>query len=127
MPSRTGEPGEMFLVETLADHLRHGLPAGARANEMRHFVCDPFVDRTAHKILRGVFRPAEKAFAFEVDEDHVTDALRILAVDCQSNYVGRDVPYLLNCVHEELRGSFRPGLLRDRIAARLARQSEELI
>ena len=34
--------------------------------------------------------------------------------------------YLLNRVHEEVRGSFRPSILRDRIAARLARQGEEL-
>ena len=119
-------PGEIFIVETLADQLRRGLSADARAGEMRRFVRDSFVERTARQILRGVFRPAKKAFAFEVHEEHLADMLRILAADCQLNYVGREVPYLLNRVHEEVRGSFRPGILRDRIAARLARQSEEL-
>jgi hypothetical protein len=118
--------GEVFVVETLADHLRRGLPAGAAPGEVRRFVRDSFVEGTARKILRGVFRPAKKAFAFEVHEDHLADMLRILAADCQLNYVGREVPYLLNRVHEEVRGSFRPGILRDRIAARLTRQSEEL-
>jgi hypothetical protein len=53
----------MFIVETLADQLRRGLPASARAGEMRRFVRDSFVEGTARKILRGVFRPAKKAFA----------------------------------------------------------------
>jgi hypothetical protein len=119
-------PGEVFLVETLADHLRQGLPALAGSGEVRRFVRDSFVEGTARRVLRGVFRPAKKAFAFEVHEEHLSDMLRILAADCQLNYVGREIPYLLNRVHEEVRGSFRPSILRDRIAARLARQGEEL-
>lgn len=119
-------PGEVYLVETLADHLRRGLPAGARAGEVRRFVRDSFVEGTARKVLRGIFRPVKKAFAFEVHEDHLHDMLRIMAADCQLNFVGREIPYLLNRVHEEVRSSFRPSILRDRIAARLARQSEEL-
>ena len=119
-------PGEVFLVETLADHLRQGLPAQAGSGEVRRFVRDSFVEGTARRVLRGVFRPAKKAFAFEVHEEHLSDMLRILAADCQLNYVGREIPYLLNRVHEEVRGSFRPSILRDRIAARLARQGEEL-
>jgi hypothetical protein len=124
--ARALAPGELFIVETLADQLRRGLSADAGAGDMRRFVRDSFVERTARKILRGVFRPAKKAFAFEVHEEHLSDMLRILAADCQLNYVGREIPYLLNRVHEEVRGSFRPSILRDRIAARLARQSEEL-
>jgi hypothetical protein len=119
-------PGEAYIVETLADHLRQGLPASARTEEMRRFVRDSFVEGTARKILRGVFRPVKKAFAFEVHEDHLHDMLRIMAADCQLNYVGREIPYLLNRVHQEVRSGFRASILRDRIAARLARQSEEL-
>ena len=118
--------GEVYIIETLADHLRQGLPAAARTEEMRRYVRDSFVEGTARKILRGVFQPAQKAFAFEVHEDHLADMLRILAADCQLNYVGREIPYLLNRAHEEVRSGFRPKILRDRIAARLARQSEEL-
>ncbi|MCC6418379.1 MAG: hypothetical protein IT429_09070 [Gemmataceae bacterium] len=119
-------PREVYLVETLADHLRQGVPAGAATGEVRRFVRDSFLEGTARKILRGVFRPVKKAFAFEVHEDHLHDMLRILAADCQLNYVGREIPYLLNRVHQEVRTTFRPSILRDRIAARLARQSEEL-
>ncbi len=119
-------PGEVYIVETLADHLREKSPAGAGTGEVRRFVRDSFLEGTARKVLRGVFRPVQKAFAFEAHEDHLVDMLRILAADCQLNYVGREVPYLLNLVHQELRGSFRPKILRDRIAARLVRQSEEV-
>ncbi len=119
-------PGEVYIVETLADHLRQGLPASAKTEEMRRFVRDSFVEGTARKILRGVFRPRKKAFAFEVHEDHLDDMLRIMAADCQLNYVGREIPYLLNRVNQEVRSGYRAKILRDRIAARLARQSEEL-
>jgi hypothetical protein len=118
--------GEVFVIETLADHLRRGLPADASAREVRRFARDSFVDGTARQVLRGVFKPVKKAFAFEVHEEHLADMLRILAADCQLNFVGREVPYLLNRVGEEVRTSFRASLLRDQIAARLARQSEEL-
>jgi hypothetical protein len=119
-------PGEVYVVQTLADYLREGLPASAKAGEVRRFVRDSFVEGTARKILRGVFRPVKKAFAFEAHEEHLRDMLRLLAADCQLNYVGREIPYLLNRVHQEVRSGFRPSILRDRIAARLARQSEEL-
>jgi hypothetical protein len=119
-------PGEVYIVETLADHLRQGLPASAKTEEMRRFVRDSFVEGTARKILRGVFRPMKKAFAFEVHEDHLHDMLRIMAADCQLNYVGREIPYLLNRVNQEVRSGYRAKILRDRIAARLAHQSEEL-
>jgi hypothetical protein len=119
-------PGEVYVVETLADHLRQGLPAAAGTEEMRRFARDSFVEGTARKILRGVFRPVQKAFGFEVHEEHLRDMLRIMTADCQLNYVGREIPYLVNRVHQEMRGGFRPRILRDRIAARLARQSEEL-
>jgi hypothetical protein len=80
----------------------------------------------APKILRGVFKPAQKAFGFEVHQDHFADMLRLLAADCQMNYVGREIPYLLNRVEEEMHYHFKPGILRDRIAANLASQREEL-
>ena len=85
-----------------------------------------FLNGLAPRILRGLFKPARKAFGFEVHQDHFRDMLRVLAADCQRNYVGREVPYLLNRVGEAVRQHFRPGLLRDRIAANLARQREEL-
>jgi hypothetical protein len=49
-----------------------------------------------------------------------------MAADCQLNYVGHEIPYLLNRIDEEVRTHFRSSILRDRISSRLARQSEEL-
>jgi hypothetical protein len=118
--------GEVFVVETLADHLEQAWAASGYPGEAGPYTLPAFVKGLAPKILRGIFKPGKKAFGFEVHQDHFTDMLRILAADCQMNYVGREIPYLLNRVDEEVRHHFRPGILRDRIAARLARQREEL-
>ena len=119
-------PGEVFVVETLADHLEQEWTAGARGDDPGRYTLPAFLNGLAPQILRGVFKPGKKAFGFEVHQDHLADMLRILAADCQMNYVGREIPYLLNRVEEEVRYHFRPGILRDRIAANLARQKEEL-
>ncbi len=118
-------PGEVFVVETLADHLEQGWTAGSRRDDSGRYTLPAFLDGLAPQILRGVFKPGKKAFGFEVHQDHLTDMLRIIAADCQMNYVGREIPYLLNRVEEEVRYHFRPGILRDRIAANLARHTEE--
>jgi hypothetical protein len=119
-------PGEVYIIETLRDHLVQGLPHNANPGEARRFSRDSFMDGMARQVLRGVFRPVKKAFAFEVHEDHLDDMLRILAADCQLNHVGHEIPYLLNRIDEEVRTNFRSSILRDRISFRLARQSEEL-
>jgi hypothetical protein len=118
--------GEVFIIETLADHLEPGWGASVRHGDTGRFTLPAFLNGLAPKILRGVFKPAQKAFGFEVHQDHFADMLRILAADCQMNYVGREIPYLLNRVEEEMHYHFKPGLLRDRIAANLASQREEL-
>jgi hypothetical protein len=118
--------GEVYVVETLADHLEQSGAAGADRGEPGRYTLPAFLEGLAPKILRGLFKPVKKAFGFEVHQDHLADMLRVLAADCQLNYVGREVPYLLNRVDEEVRYQFRPGILRDRIAANLARQKEEL-
>jgi hypothetical protein len=119
-------PGEVFVVETLADHLEQGWSAESRRADLGRYTLPAFLNGPAPQILRGVFKPGKKAFGFEVHQDHLSDMLRILAADCQMNYVGREIPYLLNRVEEEVRYHFRPGILRDRIAANLARHKEEL-
>jgi hypothetical protein len=118
--------GEVFIVETLADHLEPGWGASAQYGDSGRYTLPAFLRGLAPKILRGVFKPAQKAFGFEVHQDHFPDMLRILAADCQMNYVGREIPYLLNRVDEEIHYHFKPGILRDQIAASLASQKEEL-
>ncbi len=117
--------GELYVAETLADHLER-LQAGADVDVSTRYTLPDFFKGLAPQILRGVFKPGKKAFGFEVHQAHFADMIRIRAADCQMNYVGREVPYLLNRVDEEVRRYFRPGLLRDRIAANLAQQREEL-
>jgi hypothetical protein len=120
------KPGEVYIIETLRDHLVQGLPHNANPGEARRFSRDSFMDGMARQVLRGIFKPVKKAFAFEVHKDHLDDMLRIMAADCQLNYMGHEIPYLLNRIDEEVKTNFRSSILRDRISSRLARQSEEL-
>ncbi|MDE0325933.1 MAG: hypothetical protein OXN27_18610 [Candidatus Poribacteria bacterium] len=110
--ARALNPGEIYVVETLQDHLNQGSPA-------RRF-------KIARDILRGVFKPRKKAFGFEVHRKHLDDMLRIMAADCQMNKPGHEIPFLLNRIDEEVRKNFDPRILKDRIAAQMAAESEEL-
>lgn len=118
--------GEVYVIETLADHLDQGRASNANHGEARRYTLSNFLNNVAPHVLRGIFKPVKKAFGFEVHRDHFRDMLRIMAADCQLNHVGHEIPYLLNRVDEEVRNGFKPGVLRDRIAANLSRQSEEL-
>ena len=80
----------------------------------------------AREVLRGVFKPRNKAFSFEVHKDHLEDMLRIMAADCQMNNAGHEIPFLLNRIDEEVRKNFSPQILKDRIAIQMATHSEEL-
>jgi len=118
--------GEVFVIETLADHLDQSRATNANRGEARRFALPAFINDLAPRILRGIFKPAKKAFGFEVHQDHMADMLRISAADCQLNHVGHEIPYLLNRVDEEVRRHFSPAILRDRITGTMARQGEEL-
>ena len=69
--ARALNPGEIYVVETLQEHLNQGSTARR------------FKNRIARDILRGVFKPRKKAFGFEVHRKHLEDMLRITAADCQ--------------------------------------------
>ena len=112
--ARALNPGEIYVVETLQEHLNQGSPARR------------FKNRIARDILRGVFKPRKKAFGFEVHRKHLEDMLRIMAADCQMNKPGHEIPFLLNRIDEEVRKNFDPRILKDRIAAQMAAESEEL-
>ncbi len=118
--------GEIYVIETLADHLQASRATNANRGEARRYSLPAFTNVFAPKILRGVFKPSKKAFGFEVHVDHFSDMIRIMAADCQLNHFGHEIPYLLNRVDEEVRKSFKPSLLRDRISATMAQHSEEL-
>ena len=118
--ARALNSGEVYVVETVANHLN-------QSNATRNrYVLDRFTNGIARDIFRGVFKPRNKAFGFEVHEDHLEDMLRIMAADCQMNNPGHEIPFLLNRVDEEVRKNFSPRILKDRIAVKMATQSEEL-
>lgn len=125
--ARALKTGEIYIFETLEAHLR-----GSNVSNKNHgeggsrFASRDFQETDARHIQRGLFKPGKKVFAFEVHEDHLEDMLRIMAADCQMNNIGHEIPYLLNRVDEAVQRTFNQRLLRDRIAAQMATQSEEL-
>lgn len=125
--ARALRQGELYIVETLEQHLSQSNVPNRNQGETRNrYVLEEFRNSTARRILRGIFKPRKKAFGFEVHEDHLEDMLRIMAADCQLNNVGHEIPFLLNRIDEEVRKNFNPRILQDRIAVRMATQSEEL-
>lgn len=125
--ARALKTGEIFVFETLNDHLNASAVSNKNHGESRvSYVSQEFRQTYGDHIWRGIFKPAKKVFAFEVHEDHMEDMFRIMAADCQMNNIGHEIPYLLNRVDESVRRTFTQNLLRDRIAAQMATQSEEL-
>lgn len=125
--ARALKTGEIYIHETLSAHLDNSAVTNKNHGEGRgSYVPEEFKRLYGDHIFRGIFKPAKKVFAFEVHEDHLEDMLRIVAADCQMNNIGHEIPYLLNRVDEAVQHSFAQNLLRDRIAAQMATQSEEL-
>lgn len=117
--------GEVYIIETLRDHLESSnAPNRNQGESSARYTLPEFHDNIAPKILRGIFRPNNKAFGFEVHEDDLEDMLRVMCADCQMNHPGHEIPYLLNRVDEEVRARFNPQILRDRIALELMVDSE---
>ena len=118
--ARALNPREIYVVETLQDHLNQG-------NETRKSsISNTFKNRIAPHIFRGVFKPQNKAFGFEVHRDHFENMVRIMAADCQMNSQGHEIPFLLNRIDQVVRKNFNPHALEDRIATQMAVESEEL-
>lgn len=125
--ARALRTGELYVIETLDYHLENSnAPNKNQGESARRLASPEFRRKFAAHILRGIFKPKKKAFGFEVHEDHFEDMIRIMAADCQMNHVGHEIPYLLNRVDEEVRRNFTSQILKDRIAVRMATQSEEL-
>ena len=118
--ARALNPREIYVVETLQDHLNQG-------NETRKSsISNTFKNRIAPHIFRGVFKPQNKAFGFEVHKDHFENMVRIMAADCQMNSQGHEIPFLLNRSDQVVRKNGNPHGLEDRIATQMAAESEEL-
>ncbi len=125
--ARALKTGEIYIIQTLEDHLTQSNASNKNAGEGgERYTLPEFHQKIAPRILRGVFKPRKKAFGFEVHEDHLDDMLRIMCADCQMNHAGHEIPFLLNRVDEEVRKNFNPQILKDRIAYEMTTQSEEL-
>ena len=118
--ARALKPGEIYVIETLEDYLNK------TSAQQNRDVTNGFDKRVASNIFRGVFKPRNKAFGFEVHASHFEDMVRIMAADCQINNPGHEIPYLLNRIDEEVRKHFNPWILSNRIASQMAMESEEL-
>lgn len=124
--ARALRTGELFVIETLADHLEGSNAPNKNPGETSRYVLPEFSRDFAPRIYRGIFKPQNKTFGFEVHEDHLEEMLRIMTADCQMNNVGHEIPYLLNRVDEEVRKNFNARILQERIALQMATQSEGL-
>lgn len=124
--ARALKTGEIYIVETLEDHLTSSHVPNKNQGETSRGTLPSFLNNYAPRILRGIFKPRNKVFGFEVHEDHLENMLRIMVADCQMNYAGHEIPFLLNRVDEEVRRNFNSKILQDRIALRMVTESEEL-
>jgi hypothetical protein len=118
-------PGEVFVYETLYDHFTDIDARKARGSEPQWRGDSVFVNLTK-KIMRGVFKPAQKHFGFECHVEHLEPMLRVMAADCQMNLPGHEIPFLLNDVDKEIARFFKPEMVQMRISERLAQDSESL-
>ena len=118
--ARALNPGEIYVVGSLQEHLNQS------STTRNRYISDKFKNGIARDIFRGVFKPQNKAFGFEVHKDHLETMLRIMAADCQMNNPGHEIPFLLNRIDEAVRKNFNPQILKDKIAVQMATQSEEL-
>ncbi|MBJ7899341.1 MAG: hypothetical protein GC158_05305 [Cyanobacteria bacterium RI_101] len=124
--ARALRSGELYIVETLYDHLINSNAPNKNQGEKSRGTLPLFLNNYAPRILRGIFKPRNKVFGFEVHEDHLENMLRIMTADCQMNHAGHEIPFLLNRVDEEVRKNFNSRILQDRIALQMVAQSEEL-
>lgn len=125
--ARALQTGEVYIIQTLADHLdKSNAPNKNQGEISTRYALPQFLSNIAPQILRGIFKPRNKTFGFEVHQDHLEDMLRIMAADCQLNNAGHEIPFLLNRVDEEVRKHFSPKILRDRISVKMATHSEQL-
>lgn len=128
---RALNPGEVFVFESLYDHIadiarEKNKRRGDAETEPARWDADTEFVALAKKVMRGVFKPAEKYFGFECHVDHLDPMMRLMASDCQMNLPGHEIPFLLNQVDKEIRRFFKSDMIQMRIGQQLAQDSEAL-
>lgn len=120
--------GEVFIAETLRDHLSSSRsPENNRGEGRGHHVRSSFYEEHAQSIVRGIFRPRDKVFGFEVHVHDLDVMLPIMAADCQMNHVGHEIPFILNRVDEQVRHHFRSRPLQAHLRGHIAALGEEIV
>lgn len=119
--------GEVYVAQTLQEHLTRGKgPEKNHGEGAAAYTDNAFYKEVAPRIWRGIFRPRDKVFGFEVHERDLETLLPIMAADCQMNHVGHEIPYLLNRVDEQVRHHFRSGPLGAHLQSELSSLGEEI-
>ncbi len=126
---RVLKPGEVFVFETLYEHIEERTRLGEGRSPTRSGVQwqgdSEFVE-LAKKVHRGVFKPYNKAFSFECYEPHLDPMLRIMTADCQMNAMGHEIPFLLNQIDKEVRSFFKSHIVKAKIGQKLSQDGESL-
>src|SRR5262249_5657760 len=65
------KPGEILLHKTLASYLADNRAANRNKERGAPEVPRAFMEGLASKLVRGIFKPATKAFGFECHQDHL--------------------------------------------------------
>jgi hypothetical protein len=118
--ARTLERGEGFVVGYVGDHMQ------MRFKRQSPAVLDWVLSHLgeAHRpdgFVRVVYRPGEKAFAFECRLSDLGLATGILLEDA-SPTIHHETPMLLELIDSQMRGGFRGREIRDAVIGRLMRK-----
>jgi hypothetical protein len=112
--ARALRPGEAYVVETQRDYL---LRSGGRIFYER------WIDQQLVPLLRGVYKPGAKAFAFQCRMRDFEAALALLWCD-RDELPGHEIPFLLNQVDQQLRSRFSLGDIEAVVEGLLAEHGE---
>lgn len=96
--ARALKPGQLYIWNNLA---------GLWGDRYDDSDVDDLLNTVGKDILRGVYRPGQKAFAFECHKDDLPYIVPLLWID-RNNHVGYEIPFLLAQVDAKIRGRYRP-------------------
>lgn len=124
--ARACPSGHVLLVETLFEYISKRESETRFSLHSNKDTIRSFWHELSPRIIRGVFKPYKRAFAFEVLEDHLEDMLRVLAADAHMSQEGHEIPYLLNLVDDEIRRMFKRHKLLSDIALKMNQTSDAI-
>lgn len=118
--------GEVFIVETLYDHLNKSASINKNRGESSKQALPDFLQNEAKNILRGIFKPKHKVFGFEVHRKDLRKMLHLAFADCQMNNNGHEIPYLLNLVDMKIKANCSQSFLKNAIKRKIYDLGEDI-